>query len=344
MLDDGFVHGIARYTHNLIHWGLRNRPQHQLVVATRQPERWAATRAEFAQLSTVTVTAAPFSLREHFVWPKALQGVDLAHFPSLAAPIYSPCRYLMTVHDIIPWHFPTRKIHRPYLATVGRWCLRRARAIMCDAHYTVTDLQRTFGVPPERVRVVPLGGLDGAAMGEKPDLPEGERRPYLLCVSNPKVHKNVAVLLQAYAQLEPYCDLELVSSTSPAIEAALARFKGMRRRSGLSDSQLRSLYSGAAAVVIPSLYEGFGLPALEAMQLGAPVISSTAASLPEVVGEGGLYFDPRDPAQLAARCQELLSSPELREELKTKGRRQAQLFSWEKCAREVWDVYQSLSG
>lgn len=343
MLDEGCVHGIARYTHNLIHWGLRHRPQHQLVVATRKPERWRETTEEFPQLSTVAMGSAPFTWREHLAWPRVLRGVDLAHFTSLAAPVYSPCRYVMTVHDIIPWHFPTRKMHRPYLATIGRWCLSRAKALVCGSHYTVSDLERTFGVPPRRVRVIHMGGLDGAAMGEDPQPSETGSRPYLLCVSNPKVHKNVDVLLRAYAQLEAYCDLVLVCSSSPAIEAALGHFKGLRRRSGLSDAQLRALYAGAAAVVIPSLYEGFGIPALEAMQLGAPVISSSAASLPEVVGEGGLYFDPRDPAQLALRCRQLLSSPELREQLKEKGRRQAQLFSWQKSAAQHWELYEQLA-
>ena len=348
MLDHDTVHGIARYTHNLIYWGLRNRPQHEIVVATRNPSRWEPVQREFPQLQTAALTAAPFGWREHLEWPPLLRDIDLAHFTSIAAPTYCRCPYMVTVHDLIPWHFPSSSLHRPYLATVGRWCLSRAAGIVCVSQYSKNDLLGTANVRIERITVIANGGLDGESMGPQ----AGDRntlqgwkppRPYLLCVTNPRAHKNLEVVLQAYESLHDRCDLVLVCSDTASIREAEAQFPGLYRLSGVSDADLELLYQEAQAVLVPSLYEGFGIPALEAMQMGAPLVSSPATSLPEVVGEAGLYFDPHSPSELAERCRQLLDSPELRRELQEKGRLQAAQFSWARSAQEHWELYQYVS-
>ena len=343
MLDHNSIHGIARYAHNLIHWGLRHRPQHSIVVATREPERWADVQREFPQLQTALVRSAPFHWREHLEFARIFrnQSFDLAHFTSLAAPLFSPCRYLITVHDLIPWHFPTSPMHRPYLATVARWCCWRAAAILCGSLHSRSDLEHILKVDPERVTLFVYGGLDGNQIGAggngwRPD------RPYLLCVTNPRPHKNLKVLLEAYTQLADRCDLVVVCSECSPISEAQVQYPGLHRRSQLSDDDLATLYRGATAVVIPSVYEGFGLPALEAMQMDAPVISSRATSLPEVVAESGLYFNPRNPSELVTRCLQLLDSPELARQLKEKGHMQARKFSWDRCAEQHWDYYENV--
>ncbi|MBT9587266.1 glycosyltransferase family 4 protein [bacterium] len=344
MLDNNSVHGIARYAHNLIHWGLQHRPQHHIVVATRQPQRWADLQREFPQLDTALVRAAPFHWKEQLDFARLFlrQRFDLAHFTSLAAPVFCLCRSLITVHDLIPWHFPSSPWHRPYLATVGRWCCWRATGILTGSQHSCRDLERILQVDPRRVTFFVYGGLDGHHIGAggagwRP------QRPYLLCVTNPRPHKNAQVLLQAYAELAEMCDLVMVCSEFPALAEAQASYPGLHRRSGLSDADLVSLYQGAAAVVVPSTYEGFGLPVLEAMQMDAPVITSNAASLPEVAGAAALYFDPHQPDQLVQVCRQLLDSPELAQEMREKGRIQAQQFSWERCARQHWDYYESVA-
>jgi len=343
MLDHNSIHGIARYAHNLIHWGLRHRPQHRIVVATREPQRWSEVQRQFPQLHTVLVRSAPFHWKEHWDFARVFQQerFDLAHFTSLAAPLFSPCRYLITVHDLIPWHFPGSPMHRPYLATVARWCCWRAAAIFSGSLHSRRDLERILGVDPERVTLFVYGGLDGNEIGAggagwRPN------RPYLLCVTNPRPHKNLQVLLEAYRDLAEVCDLVVVCSDCPPITEAQSRYPGLHRRWQLSDNDLATLYRGATAVVIPSVYEGFGLPALEAMQMDAPVITSRATSLPEVVAESGLYFNPRNPRELVMRCQQLLNSSALAEELRQRGRRQAKKFSWDRCAEQHWDFYENV--
>jgi glycosyltransferase involved in cell wall biosynthesis len=344
MLDHGSVHGIARYTHNLIMWGLQHRPQHTLVVATGDPARWQAMQKDYPTLQVRSLTAAPFHWREHLQWPRLLGDIELAHFPSIAAPVYCGCPYLMTVHDLIPWHFPSSPLHRPYLATVGRWCLAWASGIVCVSQYSKQDLVRTARIRAQRVSVIANGGLDGDPMGtpHQPTRPQ-TTRPYLLCVTNPRPHKNLGVVLKAYESLSPRYDLVLVCSDTPEIRSIQSRFEGVRRVSGISDAELKQLYREAEAVVVPSTYEGFGIPALEALQMGAPLICSPATSLPEVVGEAGLYFDPHDPGDLAQRCLQLLDSPCLRQQLLAQGRIQAERFTWADSARQHWDLYESVS-
>lgn len=349
MLDHNTVHGIARYAHNLIFWGLRHRPQHEIVVATRNPARWAAVQEEFPQLTTAQIHSAPFNWREHLEWPPLLRDIDLAHFTSISSPTYCQCPYLVTVHDLIPWHFPSSSLHRPYLATVGRWCLSHASGIICVSKYSRKDLLETApNIHIERVSVISNGGIDGEQMaqtisGEPHPAFSIPQRPYFLCVTNPRPHKNLGVVLQAYESLHQRCDLVLVCSDTNLIQQAQKRFPGIHRLSGLPDTELVELYRSATAVIVPSLYEGFGIPALEAMQMDAPVISSSATSLPEVVGEAGLYFDPHNPTELAQCCLRLLDSPEQCQDLQERGRQRARLFSWDSSAQQHWKLYQEIS-
>jgi len=338
MVDPQRVHGIARYTYELVNWALQHRPEHSIAVLTPNPQAWA----HMPGLECILSRSKPFTPREQWELPGLIASArpDLVHFPSLAAPVLCPRPYVINAHDLIPWHFPASRFHRPYLATLTRWACWRARHVLSGSHHAAAEAHKILWVRSSKITVIPHGGLEEVSVQSA--AAQGGR-PYLLCVTNPRPHKNLEIVLQAFPQLHEAFDLKVVCADCPALQQACERFSQIERLSGISDEQLASLYQGAQAVIVPSLYEGFGLPALEAMQRGAPVISSSATSLPEVVGEAGLYFDPNSVAQLVHQVRRLGQDSALRQSLIEKGRIQARRFSWDRTAKEHWQVYEQLT-
>lgn len=340
MADAHHLHGIARYFYNILDWGLRHRPGVEIVLATRSRSRWEALQGEHPQLQLVDIQAAPFHWKEHFEWWRLLRARPYqgAFFPSLAAPAWSPVPYWQTIHDLIPWHYPTSPLVRPYLATVGRWCARRARRVVCVSQATAQEVHRLLGVRHSQLMVIANGGLDGGELTSRQASPSPVQGDYFLCVTNPKPHKNLNGLLKAFQGLGERCQLVVCCPACPALEPLPP---GVVRVSGLSDEQLRGLYRGARAAIVPSLHEGFGIPALEALQLGAPLLCSNSTSLPEVVGEAAWFFDPRQPSQLRQCLVRALEHPEELARLRELGQQRARLFSWEDSARRHWELFES---
>lgn len=342
----GTLHGIGRYSYCVAVGVARLRPDWTVGVWTAQPEVWAEARRELPSLQPQQVQACPFSLREQWELPRSARQfrADLVHYTSIAVPLWMSGPALISVHDLTPLWFPPTPLHPAYIRHLFSRLARRARRVICGSQHSSRDIQQVLGVHLERIDVVPYGGLDGPATprleANTPVGSEASGRPYFLCVSNPKPHKNLRVLLEAYQGLEPQADLVLVSPGADWLDRALEGRVSIRRLHGISDAGLGQLYRGALAVVVPSLYEGFGIPPLEAMQLGAPVISSNATSLPEVVGRAGLLFDPQRSDQLRDCMQQLLSRPDLRAQLLEAGARQAQLFTWEASARAHVKIYE----
>jgi glycosyltransferase involved in cell wall biosynthesis len=332
MADQQHLHGIARFLANLIDWGKKHRPQHQIVVGARNPQRWS-------DFEVIGLKAPPFHWREHSDLYRALsrQKFDRVFFPSLAGPLWSPQPYWMTVHDLIPWHYPSSPLVKLYVALVGRWLTRRAGRLFCGSQFTKGQLVEILGCRAEKITVIPYGGLDGTALElgqSSPRLLEGD---YFLCVTNPRPHKNLATLLEAFQGLEGRCQLAVVCPPCPQLEPLPAGVVAFR---GISDQELRGLYQHARAAVVPSHLEGFGLPALEAMQLGTPVLSARAASLPEVVGEAGLYFDQRSPESIRNCLNTFLDLPN-HEEMRHRALAQSSKFSWDLCCEAFWEAFES---
>lgn len=276
---------------------------------------------------------------------------DLLYVPSHVVPIRCPVRSVVTIHDVgYLWH---RSAYAPLawlLLHLGtRHNARTARRIIADSQTTARDLIAHFGVAPERVRVAYLGGppvqdlvVDRAVL-ERYGLPER----YFLFVGTLQPRKNLDRTLRAFAQVarhDPDVTLALAGAAGRAAATLAKRIHDL----GLGDrvrllgyvpaADLPTLYAGAVGFVFPSLYEGFGLPALEAMAWGAPVIASTTSSLPEVVGGAGILVDPYDAAGLAAAMARLLDDHRLRAKLVAAGQERARCFTWERCAESVEDV------
>lgn len=339
MVPEQSLHGIGRYALNLITWGLQHRPATRLEVLVNHTGRWDQLALRWPQLQVTAVRSTPFSLREQWELPPRVRraGADLTVFPSLAAPLWCARPFVVTCHDLIPWHFGSR-VHRIYFSTLSRLVCRRASCVISPSLHASEEAGRLLAIPAGRRRVVPEAGLGEGTQNEAP-LPGS---PYIVCVTNSKPHKNLRLLLQAWQQLSrPGLRLVLVAGDSELLREAV-RLPGVERRGGISDAELQALYAGAQATVVPSLAEGFGLPALEAMECGSPVIAANATSLPEVVGGAGLLFDPHSVPELTACLRRVLDEPELRLRLCRAGRQRAAEFSWERCCRAHWNLFEEI--
>ena len=281
-------------------------------------------------------------------------GVDLVHSMASTAPAWGGFRRVVTVHDLIYARFPDAHsgIREQGMKRLVPLAARRSDRVIADSQSTRADLIDLLGIHPERVDVVPLGL--GTVQREQP-LPEdetrsrfqlGERR-VLLSLSAKRPHKNLATLIGALARIPAERrPLLVLPGYSTWHEAELRRraldvgvVEDVRFLSWVSGEELEGLWAIADAFVFPSLYEGFGLPVLEAMARGVPVACSNASSLPEVAAEAALLFDPRDERAIADALERLLGEPEEAGRLRALGRQRARLFTWERTARLTLDSY-----
>lgn len=291
---------------------------------------------------------------------------DIFHATNYQAPALRRARLVSTVHDINFVRFPemqSRGIRR-FIDSMPR-LLERSRMVLTDSSFTAAELMEVYGLPGEKVRVV-YPGLDPVFMREPtPEETETALRayclepPYLAYIGNLHPRKNLATLLEAFSLLrEGGLEHKLAVIGGGGLgKLNNTEYRKLRTRVAdlgledgvvftgyVPDTRLKSLLLKADMLVFPSIYEGFGLPPLEAMACGVPVITSRRASLPEVAGDAALYLeDPLDATEIAARVEDLLGDPSLRAGLVERGYAGARRFTWEGAAREVLEVYRQVS-
>jgi glycosyltransferase involved in cell wall biosynthesis len=281
------------------------------------------------------------------------QRLDLLHSPDFIPPAFGASRMVITVHDLNFFFFPqflTTDSLR-YYADQIEWAVTRADHVLADSHRTRADLIELLNLPPTKVTAVHLAADE--RFRPVSDLPElrryGLSPGYILFVGTLEPRKNIPTLLHAYRSMldrgAAEVPLVLVGKRGWLADEIFDTLDVLRLHSVriLDDvvglNSLIQLYNGAGLLVIPSFYEGFGLPVLEAMACQVPVIAADRGSLPEVVGDAGLLINPEDPDELAAAIERLLNDELLRSGLIEKGRLQAARFSWEKCARQTLQVF-----
>jgi glycosyltransferase involved in cell wall biosynthesis len=290
------------------------------------------------------------------------QEPDVLFVPAHVLPLIHPQRCVVTVHDLGYLHYPdTHKARdRYYLDWSTRWNTRQAAAVLADSETTKADLVRFYGAQTEKVHVVYLGRdealetvTDQLALAEM-RARYGVSRQYLLYVGTLQPRKNLERIVQAFERIcgEPaMTGLQLVLAGKQGwlyetLIREVAR-AGLRERvlfpGYVPDEDLGGLLSGATAFIFPSLYEGFGIPVLEAGGCGVPVIASNTSSLPEVAGDAALLVDPHDVDAIANAMYRLVTDPALREELTRRGLENVKRFSWDKCARETLAVLESVA-
>jgi glycosyltransferase involved in cell wall biosynthesis len=290
------------------------------------------------------------------------QNVSLLHEPHYVLPPLVPCRAVVTIHDCIhlmfPQYLPNRLAYGYARATL--WAAtRRAERIFTVSETSKADILRYCDVPAERIIVVHNAIDDRFAA--PPDLEAVERvreryrlnGPFALYVGNIKPHKNLERLIDAFDLVRRggYERLELLIigdqiSKYPRLRRAVDRHKlhkHVRFLGFVPDDTLAALYRLATVFVFPSLYEGFGLPPLEAMASGTPVVTSNRSSLPEVVGDAAVLVDPYSAASIAEGIQRVLSDADLRRALSERGLARAREFSWESSIRRIHEVYMDVA-
>ncbi|MBI4589250.1 MAG: glycosyltransferase family 4 protein [Candidatus Rokubacteria bacterium] len=280
----------------------------------------------------------------------ARDGVSAFLSPYYKGPLLAPCPVVLTIHDLFFLDYPgeRRPLYRVLMTRLARLYARRATAIVADSAYSKRSIVERLGVSPAKVTVIPVAL--GPEFRPEPLTDAVRSRygigsPYILSVGNFKPHKNLPRLIRAYAALAErrrttHClvlaggdrhrraGLEAVARDLGVTDQVL--FPGQ-----VADLDLPALYSGCALFVLPSLEEGFGLPALEAMACGAPVVATNRAAVPEVVGAAALLVDPEDESAVTAAMGRVLSSAELRDSLGRRGLARAREFSPDRTSGAV---------
>lgn len=291
----------------------------------------------------------PFASGQNFGWeeqvklPLALRRarLDLVHFLSLYVPLVVPVPSVITIHDLIHLRFPQyfKAKVAPYYHTVVRLACARAKRVITDDDRTVDDLARFLAVEKKKVRIVPLGVDERFLKGAEPQL---SPRPYVLYVGNHRPHKDLKTLFDAWSALAPDLPVDLYVTGPDDFAGELQRRRAATREIVvLGDVRIDPLaryYAGARALVAPALCEGFGLPMLEAMATGCPVVASDAA-IPRVLQPAASIFAAGDSGALTARLEGLLADEGERRRLVKLGREVAQTLTWDRCARATADVY-----
>lgn len=303
----------------------------------------------------------------HVYFPYLLRKgrFDLLHSPSFVVPFACPCPSVVTIYDVsflkFPQHFERR--WRTYVNAVMPSVLRRVAAVICISEYTRQDLLQSYDVAPQKVHVV-YCGIDhaqfhpGAKSGSDWMESTGIRKEYILHVGTLSERKNIPMLLRAVALLRSqgrFADYQLVlAGPEVSVLTGGSEIRETIQNLGLKDAvvltghvpegELAGLYAQAKVLVMPSLYEGFGLPILESMAVGTPVVASNTSSLPEIVADAGLVVPPQDEPGWAQAIGELLENPARAEEFRRRGLARAAQFSWQKAAAETLNVYRSVAG
>ncbi|PZV28204.1 MAG: glycosyltransferase family 1 protein [Snowella sp.] len=290
---------------------------------------------------------------------------SLYHSTYFSLPILpNKIQRILTIYDLIPQFFPefvTPKVLQRGIKILDSIDIKKDW-IICISEHTKQDFCNYTNMNPERVFVTPLAAsnnfypvTDSDTINQKLAQYQIPPKPYFLSLCTLEPRKNLSFLLRCFANLlaqDPTLDLNLVLvgvsgwknndifqtvQNNPTLKSHVI-FTGY-----IPDQDLSAIYSGALGFVYPSLYEGFGLPPLEAMQCGTPVITSNTSSLPEVIGDAGIMINPTDSDELCQAMLDLINSADLRNQLSQKGRDRAQQFSWSKCAQETVEIYKTIT-
>jgi glycosyltransferase involved in cell wall biosynthesis len=329
---------------------------------------------EFRGLPTQFVLQAfPMpTLRNMLAFYRTLRGYDchLLHVPHLfKTPRFAPCPYVVTVHDVLDFIFlrskQTERQSRTRLQ-LAKFALRRAGGIVAVSNSTRDDIMRVFGIGDAQRISVAYNAVDPKLLAP---VTEAERRavleryqiryPFLLYAGSAKPHKNVTRLIEAFSALRgdlardrQFPGLKLIVigddiSENPELRRAVVRSgvqHDVRFLGFVPIEAVRVFYASAEIFVFPSLYEGFGLPPLEAMAQGAPVVCSNTSALPEVVGDAAVLVNPENSFEIMHAVKRVLLDRELRQSLSERGRQRAAAFSWRRSAEQLLATYERVSG
>lgn len=358
--------GIGRYIRNLLKY---------LQILDKKNEYFVfLLRKDFEDIKlgkNFTKVLADFSwygIEEQYKFPGLLNKykLDLVHIPHFNVPIFYMGKMVVTVHDLIHQNFSmkrattldpfTYKVKQFGYSTIFNLALSNSKKIFVPSNYVKSEILKKFSVYKDKI-VVTYEGVDEEISNIKLQMSDKKikkslkhfniKPPYIFYVGNAHPHKNVEGLIKTFLNLrkdDQYLQLVLSGNDHYFWQRIKKEYthKDIIYTGYVTDEQLVALYMGAKVFVMPSFEEGFGIPLLEAMALGTPVVSSDAASLKEIGGDGALYFDPNNLVEMENKIKEVLNNEKLRIELVNKGKERIKEFSWENLARSTLEVYKSL--
>lgn len=356
--------GLGRYTRELLHHLLPLDQDNDYVIFLTQADmvEWDIDLPHVRPVVVDVVHFDPVREQTAFLRELQKQKLDLVHFLNFNHPALYTKPFVVTLHDLTMFLFPVHGTKKPNVVKkVGfnilfRHAMRAAKKVIAISEYTAFDAEKRLHVPHAKMEVVYEGGPEPLRFlpGSK-DMAQkylGTREPYFLFVSQWRPHKGIITLIEAFDQFKKETGLphKLVivgnpESATEEVRKALveAPAAGDIIAPGFApDELLPALFHYATCFVMPSEYEGFGLPVLEAYANGTPVIAANNSSLPEVVGDAGLLFPTRDSRALAEHMKKIATDQHMRETLISRGPQQLAKFSWQRCAEQTLDVYASV--
>jgi len=355
--------GIGNYIRHLLEYIFDNDKENDFVVFL-MPEEFDSFKVPNGRVRKVKTDCRWYSWKEQLIFPFTLYGekLDLMHFTHFNSPILYRKDSVTTIHDVTPYFFPGHKMKSPIRRLGFRMVfyssVKKARRIIAVSESTKRDIVRYFKIQKDKIRVI-YEGADGQFRkiedrSEVENLKEryGLHRPFLFYTGVWRNHKNLVGLIKAFKIVREKYDLDidlvLGGKEDPYYPEVRQTWESLdlddriRPVGFIDQAELPIFYNAATAFVIPSFYEGFGLIGLEAMACGTPVISSDRTSLPEILGEGAVYFDPEKPEDIAEKIHLVFTDKRLYNELKENGFSQVKRYSWQKMGEETLDLYKKI--
>jgi len=353
MLKAGTMHGIARYVHELISCLRTAGGKHRFFIFVNEDSPLESMVLP-SNMELITARTRWISLSEQIELPNLLRRLraDLFHSPSFVAPFYSPCKTIMTIHDLNHMVLPQfyTPFHKVYYSFFVKRCIRRSEAILTVSRFSRDEIVRTLKVPPEKVAVTYNGISPNYRRVTNPETLRYVRDIYELperfvfCLTNNKPHKNVHQLVRAYSYSGLKLPLVLACPFDSGILSVAEQY-GKKHlvffSKFINEEHLPAVYSLTDLFVYPSTYEGFGLPPLEAMACGAPVVVARSSSLPEVVGDLAIFANPFDYQDMARALRAGIEDTAARARMQENGLAHAMQFSWEQMARQTLAIYEA---
>ncbi len=362
--------GLGRYIEQLI-LHLEQIPTTDTFSIFLRSENWEAYQPKNKNFRKVMADIPWYGWKEQVLLPKIFERehVDIMHFPHWNIPLYYNQPFVVTIHDLLLLHFPTRAAStlgpvtywfKQYMyKKVLRHAAQHAEHILATSEFTKQDIHHTLDIALKKITVTYQAAFlkkeKGSAALQTTPVKWLERlgitKPYLLYVGVAYPHKNLDGLLTAW---EIFCakygnnyQLVLAGKHNYFYKKLLANQRASKNENKpiftgfVSDTELETLYKGAALYVFPSFYEGFGLPPLEAMSYNLPIAASNASCLPEILGEAAVYFDPHQPTEMAAVFFKTLTDQAMRHALIAAGQKRYPRFSWKKLAEKTAETYRA---
>lgn len=339
--------GVSVYTYELLHYFQKNASKDiQFVVFLREPPN--KTLPSTGPYFSYTVVPGPFAWSQIFLplyllyhW---LKGIRYSVFfsPAHYAPRFILCKSVVTIHDLSYMLYPSEFLKKDLYQLIHwtRYSVHNATCIIAVSHTTKNDIAKYYGINENKIHVV----HNGFTITNKKQNASREWKPYILYVGTIQPRKNIKTLVNAFSLFQekhPEFSLKIVGKKGWMYEDTINHIQSSKAHSNIEllgfvdDQQKNDLYRYAFCTVLPSFYEGFGLPMLEAMNEGCPVIAANTASLPEIGGDSALYFDPLSPQTLLSQLERLHDNPEMRLSVIQNGISHVSQFSWDTCGEQT---------